>query len=116
MQRASATPEVIDQILVIGQQRQPNEACGIVMYPNLVIELPNVAGNPRQAYEIDNEDLVKTLAQRIMTIDTIEREDILIWHTHPSGLVGPSQGDLDARVEGFRYLVVAMPRGKAALF
>ena len=118
MRPASATPEVIDQILVIGQKRQPNEACGVILPHDLVVELPNVAKNPTEAYEIDNEDLVKVLVPLLQSEDEgdLQRSDIIIWHTHPSGSVGPSEADMMARASGFRYLVVAVPSGKATQF
>lgn len=115
-QRASATPEAIDRILSIGSERQPREACGVILPPDLVIELPNIARNPRQAYEIGTEDLVNALAERFFAGDDLQREDIVLWHTHPSGYIGPSEGDMDSRVEGFRYLVVSMPNGEASYF
>lgn len=113
---ASATPEVIDRILIIGLERQPNEACGVVLPRDSVIELPNVAGNPTEAYEIDNEDLVRALLPNYETGYDIQRSDIIIWHTHPSDSVGPSEADMMTRASGFRYLVVAVPSGKASQF
>lgn len=116
MPQASATPEVIDQILVIGQKRQPREACGVILPPDRVFELPNVARNPRLAYKVDNEDLIQLIAERFLAGDELSREDLIIWHTHPSGHIGPSQGDMESKAEGFRYLVVALPGGEASLF
>lgn len=114
-QRAYPTPEVVDQILSIGQRRYPREACGVVMPPNLVCELQNKARNPRKGYEIDTEELVQVLADNMGSV-SLERKDILLWHTHPSGTVGPSKGDMESRIDGFRYLVVAMPSGEATIF
>ncbi len=120
MQRASATPEVIETILAIGHERKPNEACGVVLPPyNQVLELPNMAKDSNKAYEIDNEDLVELLASQWLDgdlPDSIGRSDIVIWHTHPSGFIGPSKGDMEGKAEGFRYLVVSMPNGEASLF
>lgn len=117
MQPALVTPEVIDQILVIGLERQPNEACGVVLPRDSVVELPNIAENPTAAYEIDNEDLVQAIEPIMRTTGSlIQRSDIIIWHTHPSDSVGPSEADMMARASGFRYLVVAIPSGKASQF
>lgn len=43
-------------------------------------------------------------------------EDVIVWHTHPSGFVGPSRGDMQNRVEGLKYLVVSLPDGEAVYF
>lgn len=96
--------------------RRPNEACGIVI-PNLdmapddwVHELTNRSAAPNSSYEIDPAT-VKALCADLETWS-----DVLIWHTHPTGSVGPSKRDMEYKVEGLRYLVVSLPRGEAVMF
>jgi proteasome lid subunit RPN8/RPN11 len=43
-------------------------------------------------------------------------DHFIVWHTHPSGNIGPSKGDMDSKIQGFQYLVVTMPSGEATLF
>lgn len=107
---------VIPRIMEIGMLRAPKEACGLVV-PSLsvpaddwVIEMTNRADNPYSSYAIDTETV------RQLLDDKDAWSDVLVWHTHPSGLVGPSQGDIKAKVEGLRYLVVALPTGEASMF
>lgn len=107
---------VIPRIIEIGMAHLPKEACGVVI-PNLdmapddwVHELTNRSSNPLNSYEIDSH-----------TIDALVANpdawaDVLVWHTHPSGSVGPSKGDVESKIDGLRYLVVALPRGEAVLF
>jgi proteasome lid subunit RPN8/RPN11 len=106
---------IIPQIMAIGMQEAPNEACGIIV-PELglpadlwVKQMKNQHPSPTNSYAIDPE-----------TIATIARssawEDVIVWHTHPGGSVGPSRGDLQARRPGLRYLVVTLPGGEKVMY
>lgn len=109
---------VVPKIVEVGLLRAPNEACGLII-PNLdqpidfwVHELTNRSPDPTNSFVFD------TAATKSLLSDPSVWEDVLIWHTHPSGGVGPSKGDLDNRhpqLHG-RYLVVSLPRGEAVLF
>jgi proteasome lid subunit RPN8/RPN11 len=107
---------VVPRILEIGLLRMPREACGIVV-PDLdkpaddwVVELKNRSPWPESSYDIDPKII------RGIVKDPDAWADVLIWHTHPSGHVGPSKRDWDTMVQGAKYLVVAMPRGEASLY
>lgn len=110
---------VVPTILQIGFLRAPQEACGIVV-PDLEVpasrwvhELVNRSSSPDSSYEIDPETI------RGLIGDANEEHfwsNVLIWHTHPSGHVGPSKQDVLQKHPMLRYLVVAMPRGEATLF
>lgn len=107
---------VIPRIVEIGMARIPYEACGIVV-PNLdvpasewVVEMENKADNPLNSYKIDSATI------RQIVSDPSVWDDVLIWHTHPSGSPSPSQADWEGRLPGLKYLVVALPSGQADLF
>lgn len=109
---------VVPRIVEIGLIRAPNEACGMII-PDLdrpvdawVHELINRSPSPTDSYQFDIE------AMKPLLSDPRVWDDVLIWHTHPSGRVGPSPGDMDARHPALhgRYLVVALPRGEPTLF
>jgi len=109
---------VIPKIVEFGLARVPNEACGLVI-PNLdnpvdtwVHELINRSPSPQDSYIFDAE------AMKPLLTDQEVWSDVLVWHTHPSGRIGPSQGDMEARHPALhgRYLVVALPHGEATLF
>lgn len=111
---------VVPRILEIGLARAPHEACGLVM-PDLdksadewVHELMNRHHSPDHAYLID-PNTIRTLSADLQRAER-RWEDVLVWHTHPRGNIGPSKGDLETRIEGVKYLVVALPRGEATLF
>ena len=118
---AWASPEVLDQILLLGQAAAPNEACGIITPDLRVVSLPNVTPtNAESSYAIQSEDLVEAISHYIARAKVdeteVQRAQFMIWHTHPSGYIGPSRGDLDNRASGFQYVVVALPNGEATIF
>lgn len=107
---------VIPRILEYGMLESPREACGVII-PDLgapadswVHKMINRSETPEFAYSIDPATV------RALVTDAKAWEDVLVWHTHPSGLVGPSKPDMEARIPGLRYLVVTLPRGEAVLF
>jgi proteasome lid subunit RPN8/RPN11 len=48
------------------------------------------------------------LAEWLESVDEAARESLVIWHTHPSGNVGPSRGDLLHKLGDLSYLVVSI--------
>lgn len=107
---------VIPRIIEIGLEKLPFEACGIIV-PDLdrpaadwVHSMHNRSEDPLNSYALD----VSTIKQLVGSPDAYS--DVLVWHTHPSGHVGPSKRDWDDRILGLRYLVVALPGGEATLF
>jgi proteasome lid subunit RPN8/RPN11 len=73
-----------------------------------VIELPNRSMRPRDSYELHGSDIVLALEHWFESVDQATRDGICIWHTHPSGNVGPSRGDLDHKLGDLSYLVVSL--------
>lgn len=110
---------VIPRIMELGMQEAPKEACGIVI-PDLEVppdqwihSLVNRSPAPENSYAIDPE----TIRQLVSDLQGKHLwADVLIWHTHPRGNVGPSQGDIEAKVQGLNYLVVSLPTGEATKF
>lgn len=107
---------VVPRIIELGFEEMPKEACGVVI-PELglpvdqwVRPMINRAETPESAYAIDPATI------RGLVRDPVVWADVLVWHTHPSGHVGPSRGDLQGRVLGLRYLVIALPRGEAVMY
>lgn len=103
-----------DQMFLWGMEQAPKEACGVLVIRGTLhraFRLPNHAENPRSRYEISKQDLLAVLRD-----DHQRRDELVFWHTHPGGLVGPSDADKDSRVEGIRYLVVTIPTGEVTWF
>jgi len=99
----------------IGLARTPREACGILLaYPHAsygrIIELPNHKTGEGE-YELHTADIT----HKLTPIELERLSPIAIWHTHPSGFVGPSVDDLRNKVAGIPYLVISMaPQGPIA--
>lgn len=115
------SPDIVDRILVVGgEQASVGEACGILTPDQEITVLPNRSTDPGSSYVIGNEDLIEAIADYIersgVDPEEVTREHVLIWHTHPSGNIGPSRGDMQSRVDGFMYGVVTLPNGPATLF
>lgn len=113
-------PEALDEILKIGNQMLPREACGILVIKppyHFVRTLVNTAQDPERSYSVNNKELVETLVDIMGEYDvTVSKADVIVWHTHPSGHIGPSVGDLRHKEPDLEYLVVALPNGEATRF
>lgn len=103
----------MQEIRELGERRRPVEACGLLLdVPwrksdgklSYIKELPNRSLEP-SSYRIDMGDI------RVALEGLEEVEDVAIWHTHPSGFVGPSRGDMVNRPEGPYMVVVTLTDG-----
>jgi proteasome lid subunit RPN8/RPN11 len=66
---------------------------------------------PRDSYEIRGGDLLLELAEWLESVDETAKNSMVIWHTHPSGSIGPSRGDLTHKLQGLTYMVVSITPG-----
>lgn len=117
---ALALPKQIEEIRRLGNLRAPNEAGGLILPDGQVWELPNRADqygqDPTQNFHLSTEDL-RALVRKWCDENPGEEEIApIIWHTHPNGLVGPSNVDLEQRLDNLKYLVVTIPTGEAVRF
>lgn len=113
------------EILRMGLARVPNEACGFLLTfpggPNDVVELKNCSSEPRDTVAMDPAELRRALldvvGSRQALLERLEQH-LVVWHTHPSGHVGPSKTDMEFRrtIPEVRCLVVTLPTGEAVQF
>lgn len=109
---------VLSKIMDIGLEREPYEACGVILPDGEVREIRNCVIEPNRFY-VRGEDLVEELISwaqdQEVPLDT--HCECIIWHTHPNnGSVGPSRDDLQARWPGGKFLVVTLPNGEAVRY
>lgn len=65
-----------------------------------MIELPNRSLDGEGTYRVNPEDIQ-------LALENLEEvEDVAIWHTHPSGFIGPSKLDMENRPKPDIYMVV----------
>lgn len=90
-----------------------------------VAELTNVSPNNTKEFALDQEELrdaVMAWLDRTHRPAGVDDFRVIIWHTHPSGHIGPSEGDMEVKRQfeaaGFNipYLVVSLPDGIATRF
>jgi proteasome lid subunit RPN8/RPN11 len=102
--------QLLAEIHRIGEERAPEEACGIILPETnanpRVIELKNHCDNTHNGFLIRSSDLRAALGDWIYT--TSMSEELTIWHTHPGGGVGPSRMDMQNKVNGLNHLVVTL--------
>jgi len=114
------SPEVVDQVLLVGEAAGINEACGVITPDSMVVELPNTSPSPHNSFVIASGDLVSAIEAYVertgVDPSSLTRAHFIIWHTHPGGVIGPSKGDLRERLEGFQYVVITLPGGEATQF
>lgn len=102
-------PEHVSEMARLGRLRAPREACG-VFARGRVLELPN------RAVENDLANFtVEDLLVAVQDLDDLDLDEMILWHTHPGGHVGPSRTDLELREQSLQYMVVALlPDGSHA--
>lgn len=96
----------METIFRLGQETAPKEACGFLVDREAgqwsILELENISDEPTSSYEVEQGDPGE------LSRDTFFNHTY-VWHTHPSGMVGPSKGDLDNMAQQVKYLVMTIP-------
>lgn len=107
------TIDLVEEMVRIAGERIPNEACGVIIPTHYrgqrVFEMPNRAKKPRESFEMNSEDISIALEGWIeKNRELAVWGKLVIWHSHPNGLVGPSKTDLDNRIQHCGNLVVSL--------
>lgn len=117
----------VEQIRQLGMETGADEICGLLLTrpdtgPRLC-QVPNRARNPRRNVVMLSDDMLDGVLELVGNPDRYPGDltrDLVVWHTHPGGLVGPSMVDLEWRwtetLSQTRCLVVTIPSGEAVYF
>ena len=106
----------LDDIAAAIAEALPQEAVGLVwespgMAPGWA-PLTNASGDPERSYAVNVAEMVTTYenatGRDIIASMNDEGLSLTLWHSHPSGLVGPSRGDMREKHEGLTYMVIAV--------
>lgn len=119
--RATIPIDLSDRLIAelerIGKDRLPNEACGIIIPTpwrgRQIFEMPNRSMHPRDSFQFTTDDLYIELKGWVEATDHDVWNDIVIWHTHPAGGVGPSRQDMRSKIPKVGHLVVALTENGA---
>lgn len=86
----------------------PNEAAGLILADGTVIVLPNHSKSPSNSFEIHRNDIYHAI--EFESDDQIV--DMTLWHSHPSGGIGPSTIDMQQRTGLAHHLVISLVEGE----
>jgi proteasome lid subunit RPN8/RPN11 len=94
----------------------PREAVGLLWeapaQPAGWVPLRNTSFEPESSYAVNVGELMDEfqLATGRDIISSMNDEGFMLtlWHSHPSGQVGPSRGDLREKHDGLTYMVIAV--------
>lgn len=88
----------------------PNEVGGIIIAGKQVLVLTNHSGHPENQFLFYVSELRQLTEDYKVPQNRIE-EDVVLWHTHPAGGVGPSREDMKNRTPLKHHLVLSYVDG-----
>lgn len=89
------------EIRKLAFQRAPLEAVGLILSDDRIIELPNRAERPEELFVASRNDIIEAIEHE----RNIHLEEVVLFHSHPGGGVGPSRLDMRNKTP-FRYHLV----------
>jgi proteasome lid subunit RPN8/RPN11 len=99
--------KIVQEIAALGRERAPAEACGILLPTphkgERVWEMPNRSLHPQDSFTMHGTDIK-------LSVGDWEGDfrEMVIWHTHPAGNIGPSREDLRGRLDRVGNLVITL--------
>lgn len=116
---ADILEEALPLILEYGAECHPYEAVGLLAPDGQLVFLTNES-EAMSAYTVSGAQMSKAMEAIFEQGVDYLISDLIIWHTHPSGFVGPSRGDIRSRrqpvIEKFAHLVIALPNGETCYY
>lgn len=92
----------------LAKTASPNEAVGLILPDESVIPLPNRSPTPRNSFQFGVDDIRLSLENAGVTLTEADWWMVVLWHTHPSGGVGPSRLDMKHKVPRLTHLVLTL--------
>ena len=80
----------------------PREAVGLILSDSTVVRLPNYASAPEHQFKVSRKDIVAAL------IDEEVLSEVVFWHSHPMGGLGPSRLDMKHKTLFNHHLVISV--------
>lgn len=104
------TDTLLKTLESIAHRVAPREAVGLLVGDPLtkVIELPNRSLSPSDSFMVTGGDIKIALENGGFDIHSLDWSIVTLWHTHPSGGVGPSRVDLRNKLPELNHLVVSI--------
>jgi proteasome lid subunit RPN8/RPN11 len=104
------TTTLVDILGKAARTAAPREAVGLLVgdiAPRL-IGLPNRSLSPTTGFIISGGDIKLALENARIDIRTLDWSTVTLWHSHPSGGVGPSRIDMQNKLPDINHLVVTL--------
>lgn len=108
---------IVKQIHTLGVDASPEEACGLLYLREsrwTILQLTNIAEDRTNRFAISSDEIVDKLQEWLAAATPADMATMVIWHTHPSGGVGPSRIDLQQRTTRANLVVAITPDGPKA--
>lgn len=102
------TEPLLERLTNMAMFRSPAEAVGLILPDERVVELPNRSLTAHNSFKVTSEDVKLVLEAHNFGFTEQEWADLTLWHSHPSGGVGPSRTDMQNRVPGVNHLVITL--------
>lgn len=94
------------RLLEVAYKAAPRETGGLIIRGETVVVLENKAtGNSTFQFEL--ETIRAAVCRHEVPLNRVA-EDVVLWHTHPGGGVGPSREDMRNRTPLRHHLVLAL--------
>lgn len=93
---------VHDQLKAIVLRNQPREAVGLLADDGRIIELTNHSSEPEKNFEVTRIELLEVLSSEP------HLKNLIFWHSHPGGGIGPSRTDMQQKMPHFIHLVISI--------
>lgn len=105
---------IVEEIMnLVATQSDPEaELCGVILPTpyrgNQVFSIPNRAKDTHSSYVMSGSDIRLTVEGWLEEADTTLWREVVFWHTHPGGGIGPSRIDMQNRPPSGYNLVIAL--------
>jgi len=91
------------------------EQCGLYLPTEhrgkKLITLENKSATPENSFLIIGDEIRMKLEGWYQTASSQELQSVILWHTHPGGLIGPSREDMALKIDGLYHLVITIVPG-----
>lgn len=94
----------IEALASYARENSPNEAVGIIDGVGKVFLLTNLSKSPHNGFEVSKNEILN-----LFTTGQAQWPELsTLWHSHPSGLVGPSRIDMKQKTVFKYHLVITL--------
>lgn len=99
-------PQTLAKLKELAFFHNPHEAAGIIDGVGEVFLLTNLSENPHNSFEVAKEEVINIFINKGGKFP----DQSTLWHSHPSGLIGPSRLDMQHKTKFNYHLVVTIER------